>query len=139
MASRLCCDRAVMRTPYVPSRARRILCVYPRYAKSFGTFQYSYPFFGGRVRAFMPPQGLLTVAAYLPESWPVRFVDENARAATTSDFRWADAVFVSIAISFEPVGQWPSTRTSGLKRWLPCGLTLKARFGAPPCEITLPL
>src|SRR3989454_3073865 len=84
-----------MRTPYAPSRVRRILCIYPRYAKSFGTFQYSYPFFGGRVRAFMPPQGLLTVAAYLPESWPVRFVDENARAATTSDFRWADAVFVS--------------------------------------------
>ena len=84
-----------MRTPYVPARVRRILCVYPRYAKSFGTFQYSYPFFGGRVRAFMPPQGLLTVAAYLPESWPVRFVDENVRAATTSDFRWADAVFVS--------------------------------------------
>src|SRR5437870_7596401 len=76
-----------MRTPYVPARVRRILCVYPRYAKSFGTFQYSYPFFGGRVRAFMPPQGLLTVAAYLPESWQVRFVDENARAATTSDFR----------------------------------------------------
>jgi len=43
----------------------------------------------------MPPQGLLTVAAYLPESWQVRFVDENARAATTRDFQWADAVFVS--------------------------------------------
>src|SRR5215470_11083556 len=84
-----------MRTPYSPAARRRILCVYPVYAKSFGTFQYSYPFFGGRVRAFMPPQGLLTVAAYLPESWEVRFVDENARAATTRDFRWADVVFVS--------------------------------------------
>ena len=84
-----------MRTPYAASRIRRILCVYPRYAKSFGTFQYAYPFFGRRVRAFMPPQGLLAVAAYLPEGWEVRFVDENASPTTAADFRWADAVFVS--------------------------------------------
>ena len=84
-----------MRTPYSPTNARRILCIYPRYARSFGTFQHAYGFFGGRVRAFMPPQGLLVVAAYLPESWSVRFVDENSRAATADDFRWADAVFVS--------------------------------------------
>ncbi|HEV8616351.1 MAG TPA: DUF4070 domain-containing protein [Methylomirabilota bacterium] len=84
-----------MRTMYAPSTRRRILCVYPRYARSFGTFQHSYQFFGGRVRAFMPPQGLLLIAAYLPEAWPVRFVDENSRAATDADFQWADAVFVS--------------------------------------------
>src|SRR5919197_3886461 len=88
-------DPIVMRTRYLPSRRRRVLCVSPRYAPSFGTFQYAYPFFGGRVRAFMPPQGLLAVAAYLPEAWEVRFVDENSRPATDDDFRWADAVFVS--------------------------------------------
>src|SRR5205809_4553023 len=74
-----------MRTPYSPAARRRILCVYPVYARSFGTFQHAYPFFGGRVRAFMPPQGLLAVAAYLPETWDVRFVDENSRAATDDD------------------------------------------------------
>jgi radical SAM superfamily enzyme YgiQ (UPF0313 family) len=84
-----------MRTPYAPTHRRRILCVYPRYARSFGTFQHAYEFFGGRVRAFMPPQGLLVVAAYLPETWTVRFIDENSRAATAADFEWADAVFVS--------------------------------------------
>jgi radical SAM superfamily enzyme YgiQ (UPF0313 family) len=84
-----------MRTPYVPSSRRRILCVYPRYARSFGTFQHAYQFFGGRVRAFMPPQGLLLIAAYLPETWQVRFVDENSRAARDEDFRWADVVFAS--------------------------------------------
>src|SRR6266850_3608298 len=87
--------RPVMRTPYSPSHPRRILCVYPRYARSFGTFHHASGFFGGRVRAFMPPQGLLVVAAYLPESWEVRFVDENRRAASAQDFQWADAVFVS--------------------------------------------
>ncbi|HXH83601.1 MAG TPA: B12-binding domain-containing radical SAM protein [Candidatus Tectomicrobia bacterium] len=84
-----------MRTPYAPVNRRRLLCIYPAYARSFGTFQHAYPFFGGRVRAFMPPQGLLAVAAYLPAAWEVRVVDENARPATDADFRWADAVLVS--------------------------------------------
>ena len=43
----------------------------------------------------MPPQGLLLIAAYLPANWPVRFIDENIRAATNEDFEWAEAVFVS--------------------------------------------
>jgi radical SAM superfamily enzyme YgiQ (UPF0313 family) len=74
--------------------ARRILCVFPRYAPSFGTFEHAYPLMDS-VRAFMPPQGLLVIAAYLPEGWQVRLVDENIRAATEEDFAWADAVFVS--------------------------------------------
>ena len=43
----------------------------------------------------MPPQGLLLIAAYMPEQWPVRFIDENIRPASDADFAWADAVFVS--------------------------------------------
>ena len=73
---------------------RRILCVFPRYTSSFGTFEHAYPLTDG-VQAFMPPQGLLVIAAYLPENWPVRFIDENIRPATQEDFEWADAVFVS--------------------------------------------
>jgi radical SAM superfamily enzyme YgiQ (UPF0313 family) len=84
-----------MRTPYAPSTTRRVLCVYPEYARSFGTFQHAYQFFGRRVRAFMPPQGLLAVAAYLPPSWEVRFVDENSERASAQDLHWADVVFVS--------------------------------------------
>ena len=74
--------------------ARRILCVFPRYTSSFGTFQYAYPLTDG-AQAFMPPQGLLLIAAYLPAHWPVRFVDENIRPASREDFEWAEAVFVS--------------------------------------------
>jgi hopanoid C-2 methylase len=73
---------------------RRILCVFPRYAPSFGTFQHAYRLMDG-VRAFMPPQGILVVAAYLPEAWEVRLVDENIRPATAAEFAWADAVFAS--------------------------------------------
>src|SRR3954462_3025017 len=88
-------NRPVMRTPYSPTHPRRILCVYPRYARSFGTCPHAYEFFGGRVRAFMPPQGLLAVAAYLPGSWEVRIVDENSAPARLGDLRWADVIFVS--------------------------------------------
>ncbi|MFQ5954124.1 MAG: radical SAM protein, partial [Kiloniellales bacterium] len=82
------------RTAYRPQNRRRVLCVFPRYAPSFGTFQHAYPLIP-RVRAFMPPQGLLLIAAYLPAEWEVRFIDENRRLARDRDFRWADAVFIS--------------------------------------------
>src|SRR6202012_1191127 len=75
-------------------KVRRILCVFPRYTSSVGTFEYSYPLTAG-VQAFMPPQGRLRIAAYLPEHWPVRFVDENIGAPPPEDFEWAEAVLVS--------------------------------------------
>ena len=70
-----------------------MLLAFPRYEPSFGTFEYAYPIMG--VKAFMPPQGLLVIAAVLPPDWDVRFVDENIRAARDADFAWADVVFVS--------------------------------------------
>lgn len=79
---------------FQPRSQRRILCVFPRYAPSFGTFQHAYPLLPG-VSAFMPPQGLLVIAAYLPHQWEVRFIDENIRPAGDEDYRWADAVFIS--------------------------------------------
>lgn len=75
-------------------KVRRILCVFPRYTSSFGTFEHAYPLTDG-VQAFMPPQGLLLIAAYLPAHWPVRFVDENISPARREDFEWAEAVLVS--------------------------------------------
>jgi radical SAM superfamily enzyme YgiQ (UPF0313 family) len=68
--------------------------VFPRYTPSFGTFEYSYVLTDG-VQAFMPPQGLLVIAAVLPKNWHIRFIDENIQAATPADFEWSDAVLVS--------------------------------------------
>jgi radical SAM superfamily enzyme YgiQ (UPF0313 family) len=68
--------------------------VFPRYSPSFGSFEFSYPLTDG-IRAFMPPQGLLVIAAALPSHWQVRFVDENLAPATLEDFAWAEVVFVS--------------------------------------------
>ena len=82
------------RQPYIPTNHRRILCVFPKYSRSFGTFHYSYSL-TANVKAFMPPQGILVVAAYLPKQWEVRFIDENITPATAKDYQWADAVIVS--------------------------------------------
>lgn len=82
------------RTPYIPKNKRRILCVFPKYARSFGTFHHAYPLMKG-VKAFMPPQGLLLVCAYMPENWDVRFVDENIQPAKKKDYQWADVVIAS--------------------------------------------
>src|SRR5579859_294225 len=83
-----------MHCPFNVTSQRRILCVFPAYAPSFGTFSHAYPLLRG-VRAFMPPQGLLVIAAYLPKAWPVRFIDENIAPARSADFAWADIVMVS--------------------------------------------
>ena len=83
-----------MRCPLPTVSHRRVLCVFPAYTPSFGTFSHAYRLMG-RVRAFMPPQGILLIAAYLPAEWPVRFIDENIRRADAADFAWADIVLVS--------------------------------------------
>ena len=82
------------RSRYRARHRRNILCVFPEYAPSFGTFQHAYKLMPG-VRGFMPPQGLLLIAAYMPAEWDVRFIDENMGPAGAEDFAWADAVFVS--------------------------------------------
>ena len=81
-------------TPYHPRHTRRVLCVFPPYAHSFGTFQHAYELLPG-VRAFMPPQGILLVAAYLPREWAIRVVDENVEPVTDADLAWCDVVLVS--------------------------------------------
>ena len=83
-----------MRCPVQVTNVRRVLCVFPKYTPAFGTFQHAYKLMY-RVKAFMPPQGLLLIAAYMPQSWPVRFIDENITRATAKDFAWADVVLVS--------------------------------------------
>jgi radical SAM superfamily enzyme YgiQ (UPF0313 family) len=72
---------------------RRALCVFPRYAPSFGTFDHAFALLG--VKAFMPPQGLLVIAAHLPDEWSVRVIDENERAVSDADLRWADVVLIT--------------------------------------------
>ncbi len=68
--------------------------MFPVYAWSFGTFNYAFPLMGS-VKAFMPPQGILLIAALAPSHWEIRFIDENIAPATPEDMAWADVVFTT--------------------------------------------
>ena len=78
-------EKPVARQNFEPKNHLRILCISPKYSRSFGTMHYAYPLMPG-VKAFMPPQGILVTAAYLPKSWEVRFVDENIALAKDRDY-----------------------------------------------------
>jgi hopanoid C-2 methylase len=78
---------------FKPRTRRRVLLVFPRYAKSFGTFDHAFALLG--VRAFMPPQGILLIAALLPPEWEIKFVDENVRPVRSDELEWAEVVFLS--------------------------------------------
>jgi radical SAM superfamily enzyme YgiQ (UPF0313 family) len=79
---------------FKPRNRRRVLCAFPRYSYSFGTFNHAFPLMGD-VKGFMPPQGILVVAALIPEEWEIKFVDENIQRVTPEEFAWADVVFIS--------------------------------------------
>ncbi|GAB1542379.1 B12-binding domain-containing radical SAM protein [Scytonema sp. NUACC21] len=85
---------ATTKTRYIPRHHRRILCIFPKYSRSFGTLHHAYPLIS-RVKAFMPPQGILVVASYLPKEWEIRFIDENVCPCKRSDYQWADVVIAS--------------------------------------------
>ena len=87
-------EKPVVRQSFEPKNRLRILCISPKYSRSFGTMHYAYPLMPG-VKAFMPPQGILVISSYLPKSWEVRFVDENIKPAKDRDYAWADVVFLS--------------------------------------------
>ena len=71
----------------------RVLCVYPSFPKTYWGAEYSLALTGKR--SMLPPLGLLTVAALLPQTWPVRLADLNVRPLDPADLDWADVVFVS--------------------------------------------
>ena len=54
-----------MRCPLTIANQRRVLCIFPAYTPSFGTFSHAYSFIAG-VRAFMPPQSLLLMNFRVP-------------------------------------------------------------------------
>ncbi len=86
-------------------KTRKILLVYPEIPATYWSFKYALPFIG--YKTLMPPLGLLTVAALLPDSWEVRLLDMNIGPLTGEDVASADMVFVSAMIvqkeSFEKV------------------------------------
>jgi radical SAM superfamily enzyme YgiQ (UPF0313 family) len=71
----------------------RILLIYPEYPATFWSFKYALKFI--RKRAALPPLGLLTIGAMLPDEWPKKLVDVNVEKLTEKDLAWADYAFIS--------------------------------------------
>ncbi|MFN9924636.1 MAG: B12-binding domain-containing radical SAM protein, partial [Cyanobacteriota bacterium] len=70
-----------------------VLLVYPEFPQTFWSFDRALELVGRKV--LLPPLGLITVAALLPERWELRLVDENIRPVSKADWDWADLVIVS--------------------------------------------
>jgi radical SAM superfamily enzyme YgiQ (UPF0313 family) len=70
-----------------------VLLLYPECPDTFWSFKHALTFIGKK--ASLPPLGLLTVAAMLPENWSKRLVDVNVRKLREKDLAWADVVFIS--------------------------------------------
>jgi len=78
----------------------RVLLLYPLFPKSFWSFDKALELIGKKVS--LPPLGLITVAAILPQTWEFRLVDRNVRFETESDWTWADLVIISGMIVQKP-------------------------------------
>ena len=71
----------------------RALLVQSRSPRTYWSFERSLPYIGKA--ATMPPLGLATLAAHLPEPWELRLRDLNVAPLDDLDLCWADVVLVS--------------------------------------------
>ena len=71
----------------------RVLLLYPLFPKSFWSFEKTLALVD--CKALMPPLGLITVAAILPQEWEFKLVDHNVQEIEESDWDWAELVIIS--------------------------------------------
>jgi radical SAM superfamily enzyme YgiQ (UPF0313 family) len=71
----------------------RVLLVYPEMPPTYWSMKYALRFIGKK--ASLPPLGLLTVAAMLPEDYEVTLVDMNVEPLSEAAVAGADLVFTS--------------------------------------------
>jgi radical SAM superfamily enzyme YgiQ (UPF0313 family) len=71
----------------------RALLVQAATPPTYWGYQHSLPFIGKK--ATLPPLGIATLAAHLPDAWELRLRDLHVAPLADEDLRWADAVLVS--------------------------------------------
>jgi radical SAM superfamily enzyme YgiQ (UPF0313 family) len=77
-----------------------VLLLYPRFPKSFWSFEKTIELLGRK--AMLPPLGLITVAAILPQAWNYKLVDLNVREVTEAEWDWSELVICSAMIVQKP-------------------------------------
>ena len=71
----------------------RVLLIAPRFARNLWTYERALALIGRK--SPLPPLGLVTVAALLPQEWEFRLVDRNVRDLANADWAWAELVLIS--------------------------------------------
>jgi radical SAM superfamily enzyme YgiQ (UPF0313 family) len=71
----------------------RTLLIYPEFPKTFWSYEKILELVNRKV--LLPPLGLVTVAALLPQSWEMKLVDRNVREVREEEWAWAELVVVS--------------------------------------------
>lgn len=71
----------------------RALLIYPVFPPTFWSYEKILELVDRRV--LLPPLGLITVAAILPQTWEFKLVDRNIRAVTEAEWEWAEVVILS--------------------------------------------
>ncbi len=71
----------------------RVLLIYPVFPKTFWSYEKILELVDRKV--LLPPLGLITVAAILPQKWEYKLVDRNIRNVTEAEWQWADLVIIS--------------------------------------------
>ncbi len=71
----------------------KALLLYPRFPQSFWSYDRVMELAG--LKAVIPPLGIITVAALLPQDWEIRFYDRNVSLETEADWEWCDLVILS--------------------------------------------
>ncbi|MCY7323042.1 MAG: B12-binding domain-containing radical SAM protein, partial [Phormidesmis sp. CAN_BIN36] len=78
----------------------RALLLYPRFPKTIESYEKVLKLINRK--ASMPPLGLVTVAAILPQTWEFKLVDHNVREITEAEWAWAEVVILSAMIVQKP-------------------------------------
>jgi radical SAM superfamily enzyme YgiQ (UPF0313 family) len=78
----------------------KTLLLYPRFPQSFWSYDRAMEMAG--LKAAIPPLGIITVAALLPQEWEVRFYDRNVSLETEADWEWCDLVIISAMLVQKP-------------------------------------
>jgi radical SAM superfamily enzyme YgiQ (UPF0313 family) len=86
--------------PLLGDNIMNVLLLYPRFPKSFWSFEKMIELMG--YKSLIPPLGLITVAAILPQEWNYKLVDLNVRDVTDADWDWAELVVCSAMIVQKP-------------------------------------
>lgn len=71
----------------------RTLFIYPEFPKTFWSYEKILELVDRKV--LLPPLGLVTVAALLPQSWEMKLVDRNVREVREEEWDWAELVVIS--------------------------------------------